>query len=564
MVPMTRARLLAGLAITTLLSACGAAPTTAAPTAKPAAASGPKRGGKVTMAVWQSPTLLNGLLGTQTVMNDVLAFVVDGLTNTQPDGSRVPVLAKEVPTVANGGVSADGKTITYKLVEGVKWHDGTVFGCEDIQFTLKAIMTKDVGVVSTTGYSDVDSVDCSTPNTAVIKFKNFYAPYLQLFNGLELLPRTAGDPAKMKDWEYNRKPIGTGPFKVAEFKAEEYVRLVRNPDYRVKDQPYLDEVIVRIVPSSQVALQLLKSGEVDVMWNNTEADLPELKTMTNVKLSKPVQIGGERMFLNLAENKDPSDPKKPHAILSDLKVRQAIAYGINKQRIIDNLLYGEAKPGTSELNAGYFECKNIQAYPYDAAKAKALLDEAGWKPGADGIRVKEGVRLRLKYSTTSGNKLREDSQVLILEDMKAIGVEFYIENAPSSVVIGSWDANSPRRHGNFDIIMYTTNASIDPHSQMVNLFSSKSIPTEANKGGTNYTRFSDPKADDLLATAAKEPDPAKRRDLYCQVAQMGYDQVNMIYLYQRLKIDSYNVKLQGFKENVWNSVGWNAAEWWIQ
>lgn len=163
-------------------------------------------------------------------------------------------------------------------------------------------------------------------------------------------------------------------------------------------------------------------------------------------------------------------------------MRQAIAYGINKQRIIDKLLNGQAKPGTSELNTGYFECKDIQPFPYDAAKAKALLHEAGWKAGADGIREKGGVKLRLNYSTTSGNKLREDSQVLVVEDMKAIGVDMFIENAPSSVVIGALDGASPRRHGNFDIIMYTTNAGIDPHSQMVNLWASALIPSEAEQG----------------------------------------------------------------------------------
>ena len=178
--------------------------------------------------------------------------------------------------------------------------------------------------------------------------------------------------------------------------------------------------------------------------------------------------------------------------------------------------------------------------------------------------MKNGAKLRLKYSTTSGNKLREDSQVLAVEDLKAIGVDLFIENAPSSVVIGTWDGNSPRRRGNFDIIMYTTNAGIDPHSQMVNLWSSARIPSDANRGGTNYTRFADPKADELLSAASKEPDPVKRRDMYCQLAQMTYDQANMIYLYQRLKIDSYRDRLQNFVPNAWNSVGWNGAEWWVK
>ncbi|MBI3915110.1 MAG: peptide ABC transporter substrate-binding protein [Chloroflexi bacterium] len=566
------------------LAQCAPAPAPAAPTSAPAATSapasaataaptatsGPKRGGKVTMAVWQSPVTLNGLLGTQTVMSEVLVLVVEGLSKVQPDGSGLPNLAKEVPTVQNGGVSADGKTITYNLKAGLKWSDGTPLTCDDFKFTLQAIMTPGVGVVSTTGYSDIDVIECPTPERVVIKFKTFYAPYLTLFGDF-VLPKTTGDPKGMKDWAYNRKPVGTGPFKVDEWVADSHVTLSRNPNYRESNKPYLDQFVIRIVPSSEVAMQLLQSGEVDIMWNNTEADLPQLEKMTGVKVSKPLQIGGERMFLNMAENKDPSDPKKPHLILSDVRVRQAIGLGMNKQRIIDKLLFGQARPGSSELNAGFFNCQDLKAYPYDADKAKKLLDEAGWVPGADGIRVAkgakvapDGTRLRLKYSTTSGNKLREDSQVLVVEDMKAIGIDMFIENAPSSVVIGTWDGNSPRRHGNFDIIMYTTNAGIDPHSQMTNLWASWQIPSVDNKGGLNYTRFNEPKADELLKAAAAEPDINKRKTIYCQLAQMTYDQANMIYLYQRFDIDSYRDKLQGWLENAWDNNGWNAEDWWLK
>lgn len=535
---------------------------------KPTEVAGPKKGGKVTWAVWQSPATLNINLGTQTVMTDILALVQEGMSEVNPEGARIPTLAKEIPTVQNGGVSADGKTVTWKLKEGLVYSDGKPVTCSDFQFTLQAIMTPNVGVVSTTGYDQIDTVTCPDPNTVVIKFKNFYAAYLGLFSG-DLLPQHAtGDPKDMKNWAFNRKPIGTGPFKVDEWVADSYITLSRNTNYREKDKPYLDQIVVRIVPSSEVAMQLLSSGEVDIMWNNTEADFPLLEKMTGVKVSEPLQIGGERMFLNMAENKDPSDPKKPHPILSDVKVRQAIEYGINKQRIIDKLLFGKAKPGTNELNAGFFQCPDFKPRGYDVAMAKKLLDEAGWVPGSDGIRVAkgsktapDGTRLRLKYATTSGNKLREDSQVLVVEDMKAIGIELYIENAPSSVVIGAWDAASPRRRGNFDIIMYTTNASLDPHSQMMNLFYSKNIPSEANKNGTNYTRFADPKIDELLEKAGSEPDQNKRRDLYCQVIAAGQETTNMIYLYQRLKIDSYRDKLLGWVPNAWAAPTWNAEGW---
>ncbi len=518
------------------------------------------------MAIWQEPENLNWELGTQTVLSDIADFWAEGLLSTDEKGAWFPVLATEVPTTQNGGVSADGKTITYHLRKGVKWQDGNDFTCADLQFTLQVIRTPNSGALHQALFQDVDTVDCPDPNTAVIKFKNFFASWLTLFNGnyqAYIFPKNAGNPADLKTWAYNRKPIGTGPFQVTEFVTGDHITLVKNPNYWQQGKPYLDKVIVRIVPSSDVAIQLMKSGEADIMWNNTEADLPTLAQISTVKVFSALQPGGERLILNLVKPGDPADNKTPHPILGDVNVRQAIAYGIDKQTIIDKLLYGKALPGSSELNADPFNCTSIKAYPYDVAKAKSLLDAAGWTVGSDGIRSKGGVRLRLKYQTTTGNKLREDSQVLIVENMKAIGVEFYVENQPSSLLLGSWAVDSPRKRGNFDILMYTTNASIDPHNQMYTYFDSKSIPSPDNQGGIDYSRWNDPQTDQLIEKAGSIPDWAQRKDLYCQAAQRVVDGASHIYLYQRYKLHSFNVRVQGWIATPWLGPAWNAANLWV-
>jgi peptide/nickel transport system substrate-binding protein len=533
------------------------------PTAAPADA-GPKKGGTVTMVVWQEPEHLNPELSTQTVVGNVSELALEPLTGVNEKGERYPLLATEVPTTQNGGVSADGKTITYKLRKA-KWHDGNDFTCDDLVFTWKAITTPNNGSLDASTFKDIDAIDCPDPSTAVIKFKNFRADWIRLFSGLGLpMPKNAGKPEEMKTWAYNRAPIGTGPFKVTEFVTGDHITLVRNDNYWMQGKPYLDKVIVRIVPSSEVAKQLMKSGEADIMWNNTEADIPELEKMSNVKLFSAPQAGGERLILNLVKPGDPADNKTPHPILGDLKVRQAIAYGIDKQTIIDKLLFGKAFPGTGELNVDPYNCTEVKPFAYDPAKAKALLDDAGWKPGPDGIRVKDGQRLRLKYQTTTGNKLREDTQVLIVENMKAIGIEFYIENQPSAVLIGSWAANSPRKKGNFDIIMYTTNASIDPHSQMYNYFDSKSIPSEANQGGVNYSRWNDPETDKLIEQAGSLPDWLQRKALYCQAAARVVEGASQIYLYQRLNLQSFNTRVQGWIATPWDGPMWNAWDLWVK
>jgi len=563
--------------VTIALSACGGAATPAPaqppaatsapaqPTQAPTQPAGPKRGGTITMVVWQEPEHLNWELGTQTVMDDINFLLLARLTKPNEKGEFVPVLATETPTTQNGGISADGKTITYKLRKDVKWHDGAPFTCEDIQFTLQVIMTPNNGALDTGSFKSIDAVECPDPNTAVIKFKDFRADWIRFFSGIGyIFPKNAGKPEELKTWAYNRKPIGTGPFKVDEFVTGDHITLSRNDNYYIPGKPYLDKVIVRIVPSSEVGKQLMKNGEADVMWNNTEADLPEIDKMTNVTLSSAPQAGGERLILNLVKPGDPADNKTPHPILGDVKVRQAIAYGIDKQTIIDKLLNGKALPGSSEVNVDPYNCTDIKAYPYDPAKAKALLDEAGWTVGSDGIRVKDGQRLRIKYQTTTGNKLREDSQVLIVENMKAIGIEFYIENQPSSLLIGSWAANSPRKKGNYDIIMYTTNASIDPHSQMYNYFDSKSIPSPDNQGGINYSRWNDPETDKLIEQAGSIPDWPQRKDLYCKAAARVVEGASQIYLYQRFNLHTFNNRVQGWIASSWMGPMWNAEDFWVK
>jgi peptide/nickel transport system substrate-binding protein len=552
-------------------SAPAAAPTSvpAQPTAapKPTDANAPKKGGTLTMVVWQEPEHLNWELGTQTVLGDVADLWAEGLLSTNEKGEWFPVLATEVPTTKNGGISADGKTITYKLRKDVKWQDGTPFTCADLQFTLQVIKTPNSGALHASLFSDVDTVECPDPNTAVIKMKNFFAAWLTLFNGNYLayiFPKNAGKPEDLKTWAYNRMPVGTGPFKVTEFVTGDHITLVRNENYWQPGKPYLDKVVVRIVASSEVAMQLMKNGEADLMWNNTEADIPALEKMTNVKVFSALQPGGERLILNSTQNADPSDNKTPHPILGDVKVRQAIAYGIDKKTIIDKLLFGKALPGSSEMNADPFNCTDIKAYPFDQAKAKQLLDDAGWKAGADGIRAKGTTRLRLKYQTTTGNKLREDSQVLVVENMKAIGVEFYIENQPSSLLLGGWAANSPRKKGNYDILMYTTNSSIDPHNQMNTYFNSKSIPSPDNQGGVNYSRWNDPQTDQLIEKAGSIPDWSQRKDLYCQAAARVVDGATHIYLYQRYKLHSFNVRVQNWIATPWLGPAWNAADLWVK
>lgn len=531
-----------------------------------------RRGGVITFALYQEPETLNPYIATQTASFEVSIFAVEGLLGVNENGEFYPQLAREVPTPQNGGVSADGKTITYNLRDGLKWSDGQPVSCEDARFTWQAIMHPKSGAVSTSGYRDIDSVDCPTPTRVVVRYKTFYAPYLTRFPSI-MPAHATGDPAEMTRWAYNRKLVGTGPFAMLEWVSGDHITLIPNRFYREAGKPRLNGVIIRITPSREVGKQLVRTGEVDVLWDIIEADVPELKGAPGVVISSKPGPDAERLVLNLADPALDGPPpdvveKNPHPILGDPRVREALELGINKQEIVEKLLFGLVPVGTNELHIGWARCPTKPS-EYDPARARQLLEQAGWKLGADGIRVaqgarlsKDGTRLRLKLQTTTGNKLREQAEQLLVDYMKQVGVEYYIENVPSPVLFGSWASGAFRKHGRFDVLMYTTNPDVDPQSQVEGYFASWSMPTAANGGaGFNYARWVNKKADEAIKVAGSSPDTNIRKRAYCAVMDEIVKDRPHIYLYARSEVEAYRDRLQGWVANVWENLGWNAEDW---
>lgn len=388
-----------------------------APTTDPSEA---VAGGTIVIGTPQEPAVLNPLLASSSIEDAISALAIEGLVEVNAEGEFAPVLAEELPLVSEGGLG-----VTYTLKQDVQFANGDPFTCADVQFTFESIMS-DLSSASTTGYQDIDSVECTDEHTVVVHFAQLYAPYLRLFS--YILPQAAGDPAQLDTWDYNRNPIGTGPWAVEEWRAGDQISFVPNPYYREEGKPYLDGLFVKILPSREVGMQLLGTGEVDVLWDLTEADFPTLATLETQGVAYAGAVTGENelLLLNLGDPTvdAPTDPAaNPHPILSDARVRQAIEFGIDKQAIVEALLYSNVRVGSSVLPSGPFACPQ-DPRSYDPEAAQALLEEAGWTTGADGIRERDGQRLSLKIQTTSGNKLREDTQQVLVEMMRQIGIEW--------------------------------------------------------------------------------------------------------------------------------------------
>jgi peptide/nickel transport system substrate-binding protein len=564
-----RRLLVLGAALALLVTACGQPPPGGtAGTATPAATASPVRGGTFIFAMWQEPTTLAPHHANQTIAGLVLAVAVEGLARTDPVGNYEPVLAKQIPTLQNGALtmSSDGKkmTVKWELLPNLTWSDGKPVTSQDIVFTWQTWM-KDPKTVSRAGFSEIEKIETPDNLTALVTYKSIYAAYVLNFGGGLIPKHLLENEADIGKTDYIRKPLGTGPFKITDFKAGDSIVAERNPNYRVKDKPYLDKIIFKSVPSAEVAIAQLKAGEVHGMWNLLESQADDVAKDTNLKVVTSPSSTVERIEINLAENKDPSDPNVPHAILGDVRVRRALAHATPKQQIVDKLLFGKTVPGTSPFPVGWVADKSITQEPYDIKKANELLDQAGWTKGADGFRSKGGQRMTLTINSTTGNQTRERVEQVLVDEWKQIGVELKIQNMPSAVFLsGSWDQADPRQRGNYDLAMYATSASIDPSVHFTQRYHSKSIPTNTNRSGQNRMRFKSTEADRLIDEGNSTLDIEKRKEAYRKVIRIINEQVPGIWLYDRANIDAHRNEVGGWKQHAWDEVTWNVEDWFLK
>lgn len=542
------------LVVLTLLAASIAtSPAPAIAQAKAAA------GGTVRLGLWQEPSTLNPYYATMYATNLVANVVLEGLVAVDPAGRYYPVLAAEVPSVANRGVSPDGRTVTFRLRPGLRWSDGQPVTSGDVRFTWEAIMNPANRVVTRAGYDLIERLETPDAATVVLRFKRLYAPFLTLFP--YVLPRhVLGSLPDLNQAPFNRLPLGTGPFRAVEWVSGSHIVFQRNPNYRVGDRPFLDRLIFKMVPSREVGIAQIKTGEIDALWNLSEYQIPEFARLTDISLSIASSSLSEKLVFNMSAA---GDPAVPHPILGDKRVRYAIQYAIDKQLIVDKLLYGKARVGTAEVPQGWASDPTIKPSEFNPEKARRLLKEAGWQDtNGDGVLDRAGQPLKLRLSTTSGDKLRELVEQLVQEQLKAVGIAVSIENVLPTVLFGSWADRSPRKRGTYDIQMYSPGPAIDPDSYLYGFYHSSQIPVEANRGaGNNTSRYHSAAFDRAVEAGRATADVEKRREAYVQASRLLNEDLPILILYTRLFVDAYRVTVRGHAPNPWAWMGWDAQNW---
>lgn len=553
-----------------VLAACGSAATTAPPDSSALASSEPPAtatvgpaGGIVTVGLYQEPDNLNPYLAVQTASRLVRQITLEGLLKADPSGSYVPGLAEEVPTVENGGISADGLTITYKLKSGLTWSDGDPVTSADVKFTWDLIMDPASKVNSQTGYNKIASVATPDDTTVIVTFKELYAAALSLFSIKDaVLPAHVLQGKPLDGAEFNRLPEGTGPFMITEWNSADSIIADRNPNYREAGKPILDRIVFKIIPSNEVGSAQIRSGEIDILWNLTEAQIPEFEQIADIALQVTPSSNIEYLGLNLSA-RGTADPGQPHPILGDKAVREALAAAIDRTPIVNDLLNGKSEVATSPIGLGWAAPEGIQVPPYDPEKSKSLLEAAGWTDSdGDGIREKGGAKLSLEISAPAGSQLRELSEQLLQEQFKAVGIDLVINNVPAATLFGNWAENGKLKRGDFDIAMDTWGADLDPDDFLSTLFTSDQIPTAANDGaGWNFFRVQDPALDKAIADGRASLDQNVRKAAYKTAAERIAANIIYIPLYKRSVIDAFRSTVSGQAPNPWSEFTWNAQDW---
>lgn len=535
--------------------------------------------GHVNVIYWQAPSILNPYLSGGTKDLESSSMIIEPLGRYDPEGKMVPFLAEEIPTLENGGVSEDLKSITWKLKSGLLWSDGTPVTANDVKFSAEYCMHPEGGCAQAAKFEGVTAVEVIDDLTVKVTFSepkpNPYGPFMgaqaPIIQAAQFADCLGAKAPECTEANFN--PIGTGPFRVTEFRPNDVISLEANPNYRDPAKPAFATMTFKGGGDATAAGRaVLETGEFDYAWNLQLA--PEvIEQMAAAGNGKTIAAFGslvERIMVNMTDP-NPALPegerataKHPHPFLSDPAVRKALSISIDRNLLVE-IGYGQAGRPTCNLvpAPALYASDNTDCLTHDIAGANKLLDDAGWVRGADGIRAKDGVRLSLLFQTST-NAVRQDFQALIKQWWEEIGVETELRNVSASVFFGG-DPGSPDTFQKFyaDVQMYANNFDgTDPEAYLAAQLCSKAPRPESQWQGENITRFCDPAYDAMVAELSRTGELEKRGEIARKLNDFVTKDTNVIIpLVDRGRVSAHSNTLGGVVLNTWDSELWNVADW---
>jgi len=554
-------------------------PAAEEPAAEEPAAEAPaaEKDSTLNILYWQAPTILNPHQASGTKDFDAASIILEPLARYSEVDEVIPYLAAEIPTVANGGVAADGTSVTWKLKSGVKWSDGSDFTADDVIFTWQYCADEATACTTASAFSNIANIEAVDANTVKISWTNPTADPYQAFvgpNGHILQKAQFGDCIGANAINEacaaaNLAPIGTNAWKLKDFKPGDVVVYERNELYRDNANVYFDMVEMKGGgDAASAARAVCETGEYDYAWN-LQVPKAALEPILAAGKCDPVSGGSfgiERIVVNFS-NPDPalgakrSEPDQPHPFLTELAVRQAIAKAIDKQAIAEQL-YGPTGAATCNiLVAPATLVSPNTSCERDVEGANKLLDDAGWVLEG-GTRTKDGVTLKV-YFTTSINSLRQGEQAIIKANLAEIGIAMDLKAVDASVFFSGDPANDDTLNKMYvDLQMYTnSNSSPDPTSYFEGWTCAAVNSAENRWQAGNDGRYCNPEYDAAYEAAKQELDPAKRVELFVQLNDILINDVAVIPLISRDTPQAKLKELNGPTYTNFDSVLWNIQTW---
>ena len=549
----------------------GVARAQAAFTYKPTKRGG---GGALKLLWWQGATLLNPHFAVGRKDQEGSRIFYEPLAAWDNDGELVPILAAEIPTRANGGISADGKTITWKLKRNVTWHDGRPFTADDVVFTWEFAADPATAAVTIGSYRDVkvEKTDSHTVRVLYSRAQPFWAdPFVSAFG--MIIPKHLFDAyrgAKSREAPTNLKPVGTGPYKFVDFKPGDMVRGEINMNYHEANRPFFDTIEMKGGGDAvSAARAVMQTGEYDYAWNMQVEDEILKRMEQGGKGRAGIVPGGFVEFVQI-NTTDPwtevdgerSSVKTKHPILGDLAVREALNLLVDRASVQEHI-YGRTGVATRNfLNSPEkFRSKNTK-FEFDVAKASQVLEAAGWKVGADGIRAKDGKKLKFVFQT-SINAPRQKTQAVIKQACQKAGIDLDLKAVTASVYFSS-DVANPDTYTKFycDIQMYTTAMTQPDPELFMNQYCSWQVSSKDNKWqGTNISRWRSDEYDRTFRAAETEFDPVKRAALFIRLNDLVIENRVVVPVVFRPFVHAIQHKLH-VPVSGWDNDLWALKDWY--
>jgi peptide/nickel transport system substrate-binding protein len=515
--------------------------------------------GVLRFAESSEPSSLNVMLNASAVSGDLSMFIYSYAVRYNDKAQPVPDALVEIPTVANGDVTKDGLTLKYKLRRNIKWQDGKPLTCTDLKFTWQAVMNPHNNVVTTDGYKDIRDIDCSDPYVAVIHMKKLYAPYLQQLWGVNgnaailpahLLAKYNDDKGSLNTAAYNSMPIGSGPFKVIEWQRGVEVRMQANPDFYL-GKPKLNQVVFKIMPDENTMITQLRTHEIDMLARGTGLSWPRYVSLAQPGSGLVAVRIDNYLFTHV-------DFNLQRPLLQDHTVRLALAYAVNRDEIVTKVMHGSAVSAQTDQSPqlSWAYTNAFEHHPFDPAKARQLLDSDGWKPGPDGVRVKNGQRLSFDLSCIAEANYARQIETLLQRQWREIGVEAVIKNVPSAVMFQNGTTGT-LQGGHYDVAVFSWSAAADPDDSAI--YSGDNFAPH----GQNALFWDNATATAAMNDALKTLDQTRRKHDYEIVQQQMAKDVPTIVLFFWKEPYVYNTDLKGFSPSPVISAFWNPWEYSI-